>query len=134
MIRPKILIAEGEPRRARLLETTLASAGFQVFQAVDSASAWDIIQSQDLVVALVDAGLPGLPKGNVLRRVRAEPGRSELPVLVLGESAFAEEAVEWLNLGADDYISRSISTELLIAELHAKLRRASNASKLWPNS
>jgi len=130
MIRPKILIAEAEPRSARFFETSLASAGFQVFQAVDSASAWSIIQTQELVMALVDAKLPGLPKRNVLLRLRAEPGLSDLPVLILGESAYAEEAVEWLNLGADDYISRFISVELFNAELHAKLRRAVHARKL----
>ncbi len=130
MIRPKILIAEAEPRTARLIESSLESAGFQVVCAVDSASAWNIIATQDLALALVDAKLPGSPECNVLLRVRTEPGLSDLPVLILGESAFSEEAVKWLNLGADDYISRYTSAELLKAELHAKLRRAVRVRKL----
>lgn len=123
MMRPKILIAEDEPSRARFFQTSLESAGFQIFQATDSARAWRIIRTQDLVMALIDTNLPGLRNCNLLLCVRADPSLSKLSVVLLGGSASSEEVAEWLNLGADDYISRSISSELLKAEVHAKLRR-----------
>ncbi len=120
---PEILIAEDEPRRARLIQASLEAAGFQVIHATDSASAWSIIQTHDIVMALVDANVPGLHECNILLQVRADLTLSDLPVVILGEPASTEQAVEWLNMGADDYISRSLSSKLLVAEVHAKLRR-----------
>ncbi|MDE3090364.1 MAG: response regulator [Chloroflexota bacterium] len=124
MRHPKILVAEDDPRRAYFFQVSLESAGFQVLQAADSANAWRIIQAQKLVMALIDAKLPGLSDRNVLLRVRADPSLTKLPVLILGESLCSEEATEWLNLGADDYVSRAISPQLLMARVHAKLRRS----------
>ncbi len=123
MVHPKILIAESEPSRARFLQASLESAGFQVMQATDSTSAWRIIQAQSLVLALIDDRLPDVRRYDLLRRMRANPNSAKLPVLILGEPLFSEQAVEWLNLGADDYISRTISSSLLVAQIHAKLRR-----------
>ncbi len=125
---PKILIAEDEPRRARYFQTSLESAGFQVFQATDSASAWKIIRAQKLVMALIDANLPGLSNCNILLHVRADPSLAKLPVVILGEPTASEQAVEWLNWGADGYISRSVSSQLLMAQVHAKLRRSDLSS------
>ncbi len=128
MTHPKILIAENELDRARSLRSSLEADGFQVLQATDSASAWSILHAQELVMAIIDSRLPGLPTFNLLRRVRTDPDLTRLPVLILGESIASEEAIAWLNLGADDYISRSISSALLKAEVHAKLRRGKPAN------
>ncbi len=120
---PKILVGEAEPRRADLIQSSLEAAGFQVISTTDSASAWEIIQTQDLAIALVDTNLPGLREDNILLRVRADPSLANLPLVILGDAASSEQAVEWLNMGADDYMSRSISPRLLVAEVHGKLRR-----------
>lgn len=123
MIHPKILIAEDEPRRARLYRTILETDGFQIVQATDALKAWQILQAQNLAMVIVDTHLPGLKDCNLLRCVRANSSLAKLPVIILGNTLVTEEVVTWLNSGADDYISRSASSELLKAEVHAKLRR-----------
>ena len=124
MLHPKILIAEEEPQRAQSLQASLESAGFQVFHATDTTSAWKIIRAQSLVLALIDANLPGLSRCNLLLYLRADPSLAKLPVVILGEPTASDQAVKWLNLGADAYIGRSISSQLLMAYLHAQLRRS----------
>ncbi len=121
-MRSKILIAEEDSRRARWLQASLEAAGFQVILATDSSSAWSIIQKQDLAMAVVDTELPGLRQSNLLLRVRADPVLAKLPVLMLGDGTSDEQVLRWLNMGADDYLSRSISSRLLQAQVHAKLR------------
>ncbi len=128
-MRGKVLVAENEPRRAREFQASLESAGFQVIHASDCAGAWDLIQTEGLDLALVDTNLYGLREGNLLVRVRADPALSHLPIVILGGSASSDEVVKWLNLGADDYVSRSISSGLLAAEVHAKLRRGRRSSQ-----
>lgn len=122
-MQPKILVAEDEPRRAYFLRNSLQAAGFQVLEATDSAKAWKIIRTQKLAMALIDANLPGLSEHNLLPCLRSDPALAKLPVLVLGDALATEQAIRWLNLGADGYISRSISSTLLRAQVHAKLRR-----------
>ncbi len=124
MKRTKILIAESEPRRARLYQTSLEADGFQIVPATDSVEAWHALQTQDLALAIVDTHLPGLTEHNLLLDVRANPNLAKLLILILGDSAFSEEAVVWLDWGADAYLSRSISPELLRASVRAKLRRS----------
>ncbi len=121
-MRSKVLIAEDQPRRARLLESGLEAAGFQVLLASDGPKAWSLVQTEDLAAALIDTELPGLAQSNLVFRIRADPRFARLPVLMLGDGTSAEQAVRWLNLGADDYLSRSISVRLLQAQVRAKLR------------
>jgi two-component system, OmpR family, alkaline phosphatase synthesis response regulator PhoP len=119
----KILIAENDPRRAQSLRAILEAAGLQVFEASDSSGAWKVIQTQELAIALVDEDLPGLAENNILLRLRADPGLARLPIIVLGDAMSSVQGAQWLDMGADDYIGRSISVELLKAEVRAKLRR-----------
>jgi DNA-binding response OmpR family regulator len=123
MIRPKILVAETEPNRAKSLQANLESAGYEVIQVSDSASAWRIIQAENLAMAFIEARLPDSHSHDLLHRVRADPNLANMPLVILGESSHSEETVEWLNSGADDYVSRSISPRLLMALVHSKLRR-----------
>lgn len=129
MIHPKILVAEDEPRRANAYRASLESDGFQVVQATDVGKAWRILQAQNLVMAIIDTHLPGLREHNLLLCVRGNPGLVNLPIVILGDALASEQAVDWLNHGADDYLSRSISSDLLKAQVHAKLRRKTNERK-----
>ncbi len=120
MMHPRILIVEAEPHREQSLRTGLEAAGFEVSVAADCTAAWQVLQTESLALALVDANADR----NLLTGIRAEPGFAKLPVIVLGDAAASEQAVAWLNDGADGYISRFISPVMLVAEVRAKLRRA----------
>ena len=91
--------------------------------ATDSTSAWKLIEAQDPVLVLIDAQLPELAQG-LLRQVRHHPRVASLPVVIMSETRVDEDAAYWLNLGADDYMSGYISSQLLKAEVRARLRRA----------
>ena len=124
MMHPKILIAENEPRRAQMYQTSLEADGFQIVQATDCANAWQMLRMQNIAMAIIDTQLPGLHDHNLLLCVRADPSLAKLPVLMIGDALSFEAAIEWLDRGADDYLSRSITSEMLKAQVHAKLRRS----------
>ncbi len=117
---PRILIVETEPQRAHSLRTGLEAAGFEVSVAADCTAAWTILRTESLALALIDAN----SDRNLLTSIRAEPRFAKLPVIVLGDAAASEQVVAWLSQGADGYISRFVSPVMLVAEVRAKLRRA----------
>ncbi len=120
MMHLRILIIEAERHRAHALRTDLEGAGFEVSVATDSTEAWAILRTESLALVLIDANLDR----TLLTGIRAEPGLAKLPVVILGDATSADQAVEWLNQGADGHISRFVSPAMLVAEVRAKLRRA----------
>jgi two-component system, OmpR family, phosphate regulon response regulator PhoB len=134
VIRPEILVAESEERTARFLRAALESAEYQVLQATDGDAAMKILRTRKPALVLIAANLPGLSSRQILLRVRADSRLSNLPVILLGDPDSAEESVEWLMLGADDYISKPVSARLLIALVHAKIRRSEKYQAVDENS
>ena len=70
---------------------------------------------------ILDIMMPGLSGLEVLRRLRAAGCRT--PVLLLTAKAEVEDQIQGLDLGADDYLPKPFSMQLLLARVRALLRR-----------
>ena len=119
----RILVVEFDESTIRSLRACLQAAGFEVIQASDGNTAWELIQTRTPILVLMGATLPGLNSFEIIRRVRRSKQMAELPMVILGDSVSTEEMVEWFKLGADKYISKPFSTQLLVAQIRAILRR-----------
>jgi DNA-binding response OmpR family regulator len=69
---------------------------------------------------LLDIAIPGLDGWSVLRHIREA---SETPVIVVSSNGGNGNMVKALNMGADDYITKSIERQVLLAKMRAVLRR-----------
>ncbi|MBJ9977199.1 response regulator transcription factor [Pseudomonas sp. S75] len=120
LLRPRILIVEDDPRLADLTAEYLHSNGFEVAVERDGArAARRILDSQpDLVV--LDLMLPGEDGLSICRRVR---GGFAKPILMLTARTDELDQVQGLDLGADDYVCKPVRPRLLLARIHALLRR-----------
>ncbi|CAG8867259.1 Transcriptional regulatory protein OmpR [Pseudomonas fluorescens] len=117
----RILIVEDDQRLAELTAEYLQANGFEVAVEGDGArAARRIIDSQpDLVI--LDLMLPGEDGLSICRKVRARyPG----PILMLTARADDLDQVQGLDLGADDYVCKPVRPRLLLARIHALLRRS----------
>ena len=125
MIAPSklILVTEFDQNTTRILCSCIQAAGFEVIQATDGDSAWELIQAHMPILVLMATPLPGLSSWEIIRRVRRSNQMAELPVVILGDSVSTDEMVEWFKLGVDEYISKPFSTQLLVAQIRAILRR-----------
>ena len=117
----KLLVVDDEPNIVELLSASLRFAGFEVATAADGAEALRAARSfrPDLVV--LDVMMPGIDGFTVVRRLREEGQR--VPVLFLTAKDSAEDKVQGLTLGGDDYVTKPFSLEELIARIRAVLRR-----------
>ena len=117
----QLLLAEDEPRMASLLERGLSEEGHRVVVARDGAEALDIARSSAFDVIVLDVMLPRLDGLAVARRLRE--ARNQTPVLMLTARDSDADVIRGLDSGADDYLTKPFSFDVLLARLRAVSRR-----------
>lgn len=118
---PHILVIDDDPAVTSVLRRGLSYEGYTVATAADGASGLAAARETPPDLVVLDVMMPGIDGLEVLRRLRAaDPA---LPVLMLtGKDAPADQ-VQGLETGADDYMVKPFSFEVLLAHIRALLRR-----------
>ena len=117
----RILVVDDEARYTRVLETTLAGAGYHVVTAAGGADALALAGQSPFDLILLDVRMPGLDGLETCRRLRQF---SLTPVIMLTALAEDEDRIHGLDVGADDYVTKPFSAGELLARVRAVLRRA----------
>lgn len=123
----RILIVEDEPELAKRVSARLSAAGFIVEAAHDAETALEIPDPDQLGAIVLDLGLPGMGGMEFIERWR-QAGR-DTPILILSARNNWEEKVNVLNAGADDYVTKPVRSEELVARINALVRRAAGQTK-----
>ncbi len=117
----RILLAEDDPRMSALLNRGFSEEGHVVERATSGRSALDTALSAEFDVVVLDVMLPDLDGFDVLRGMRAVGNRT--PVLMLTARDANADVILGLNTGADDYLTKPFSFDVLLARIHALSRR-----------
>jgi DNA-binding response OmpR family regulator len=117
----QILVVEDERRMADLLKQSLHEEGHQVVLARDGREGFEIARCSPFDVIVLDVMLPGMDGLAVARKLR-ERG-NQTPVLMLTARDAPADIVSGLNSGADDYLTKPFSLDILLARLRAVSRR-----------
>jgi len=117
----RILIVEDDQKLARQLQKGLAEQGHSVRLAFEGHEGLHSAQSEVFDVLVLDVMLPGIDGFSLVRRLRA--AGSVTPILLLTARDTAEDIVMGLDAGADDYLTKPFSFEVLLARLRALSRR-----------
>src|SRR4029453_15762256 len=125
----RILIAEGEPEFAALLELWMAKSGYEPVLASSGNEALRQFYERPPDLVILDVALPGLDGWQVIERIREF---SRVPILMVTARSSEADKVRGLKLGADDYITKPLSFPELLARVEAALRRASTPSPERP--
>jgi two-component system, OmpR family, response regulator len=121
----QVLVVEDEARMAQLLERTLSEEGHQVVVARDGREGFEIARASPFDVIVLDVMLPGMDGITVARKLRE--GRNQTPVLMLTARDASSDIVGGLDSGADDFLTKPCSIEVLLARLRAVSRRGAVA-------
>jgi len=119
----RVLVAEDEPKMARLLRRALTEHGDVVDVAANGPDAVDAAVASQYDAVLLDVMLPGVDGFEVCRRIRANGVWT--PVLMLTARTAVRDRVRGLDAGADDYLAKPFSLDELLARLRALVRRGS---------
>ena len=118
----RILVIDDDPALTSLLKRGLAYEGFAVDVASSGTEGLDIARERPPNLVILDVMMPGLDGLQVLERLRAAD--AQLPIVLLTARDAAADQVKGLELGADDYITKPFTFEVLAARVRAHLRRS----------
>jgi two-component system phosphate regulon response regulator PhoB len=124
MPKPLILIVEDEAALVTMLRYNLEKQGFRVEEAADGQEAITKIAEARPDLVLLDWMLPAMSGIEVCRQIRRRPGTRDLPIIMVTARTEEADSVRGLNTGADDYVTKPFSIDLLLARIRALLRRA----------
>ena len=117
----RILVVDDESSISDLISTSLRFVGFDVRTAANGAQALQIAEEFKPHAMVLDVMLPDLDGFEVCKQIRNEG--VETGVLFLTAKDGMDDKVKGLTLGGDDYMTKPVSLEELVARLRALLRR-----------
>jgi signal transduction histidine kinase/CheY-like chemotaxis protein len=122
----RLLVAEDNPVNRKLAQTVLRQLGYQPDFAANGAEALDRVALHDYDAVLMDVQMPEMDGVEATRRIRREfPPERQPRIVAMTAAAFPEDRNRCLDAGMDDYVSKPIDME----ELIAALRRVPAASR-----
>ena len=118
----KILIVDDESAARAALETLLRREGFEVRDASDGQTALALCSRFLPDLILLDILMPGMNGFEVCRRIKATPETRLTPVVLITGLSATEDRIEGINAGADDFLSKPIDFNELLARTRSLLR------------
>ena len=115
-----LLVIDDDDRIRTLLASYLGKCGFRVSTVQDSAAARQLMQTLEFDLLIVDVMMPGETGFEFTRSLRQE---NDIPVILLTARAEADDRIEGLKTGADDYLAKPFEPEELVLRIEAIFRR-----------
>ena len=121
--KPRILVAEDETHSRNLLRKVLTNQGFEVTEVEDGEEGLATLRSDpqfDLIIS--DWMMPVMDGLEFCKYVKADNGLRQIYCIILSSRDLAEDKVNALNAGVDDYLSKPCNPEELTARIRVGLR------------
>lgn len=117
---PTLLIVEDDQNLQRVLADFLGAQGYNIIIAGRGDEAIETIRSQNPVAVILDVMIPGANGFEVCRSVRPD---YQGAILILTGCDQEQDLILGLESGADDYVTKPVTPQILLARLRALLRR-----------
>src|SRR6266508_6551012 len=117
----RILVIDDDPAITSLLKRGLSYEGYAVDITGTGEAGLALAREHPPDLVVLDIMMPGINGLEVLRRLRA--GDTRLPVIMLTAKDDLSDQVQGLETGADDYVVKPFTFEVLLARVRALLRR-----------
>jgi two-component system, cell cycle response regulator len=118
----RILVVDDVPDNVEILDARLTSRGYHVVTATNGQEALDRVHQSPPHLILCDVMMPVVDGFEVSRRIKQDTSLPFIPIILVTARDTAEDVVEGLEAGADDYISKPYNFKELEARMRAMLR------------
>jgi len=118
-----ILVVDDEKDVVEVVGHFLEEEGYSVHTAFDGEEALDTADG-DIDLIVLDIMLPGVDGYEVCRKLRSRVETEKIPIIFLSAKTEEEDQIEGLMLGGDDYLTKPVSPQVLVAHVKAVLRRS----------
>jgi DNA-binding response OmpR family regulator len=120
-MRTRVLIVDDDAKLCRLIHDYLEPLGYEVKAMHTGPEGLEAALQEPFSAVILDVMLPGMNGLDFIRRLRE---KSAVPVLMLTGRGEEPDRIVGLELGADDYLPKTLSTRELLARLRAVIRRS----------
>ena len=115
-----ILVVEDDKEIRDGIEIFLKSQGYHVYKAADGVEGLEVIERENIHLAIVDIMMPRMDGVTMTIKLREH---HEFPVIMLSAKLEETDKVSGLNIGADDYVTKPFTPLELMARVNSQLRR-----------
>jgi DNA-binding response OmpR family regulator len=116
----QILIVEDEPAIREVQKAYLLKAGYRVHESGDGEQALQLFQQHRPNLIVLDLNLPSRDGIQICKQIRLT---SQVPIIMVTARTEEMDELIGLEIGADDYIKKPFSPNVLVARVNALLRR-----------
>lgn len=114
----RILIVDDDPRNIFALEATLKAKGYNCLTANSAMEGIELLKTDaGINIVLMDIMMPDMDGYEALTRIRKMNGMNNLPIIAVTAQAMVGDREKCLAAGANDYISKPINVDHLMAIL-----------------
>lgn len=125
-----ILVVDDSQDNRNIITRRLLRRGLAFKEAENGYQALDIIKAEAPALVLLDLMMPGINGIDVLKEIRKDRSKSDLPVIMVTAHSDDDTVVDALDAGANDFVTKPISIKILLARLHAQLQLKSATQRL----
>lgn len=115
-----VLIVEDDKEIREGVEIYLKSQGYEVYQASDGIEGLEVIEREEIHLAIVDVMMPRMDGIQMTIKLREH---HDFPVIFLSAKSEEVDKIMGLNMGADDYVTKPFTPMELLARVNSQLRR-----------
>ncbi|MCD4500481.1 response regulator [Chromobacterium vaccinii] len=112
-----VLVVDDDPRNLFVITAALERHGAKLNSAVNGRRALEFLQHQSVDLVLMDIMMPEMDGYQAIAAIRANPAWRDIPVVAITAKALPAEREKILATGADDYLSKPVDYDVLVAKV-----------------
>jgi DNA-binding response OmpR family regulator len=122
----QVLVVEDDQATAMILQARLEMEGLKVFLAANGIEGLDILSRENIDLVTTDLMMPAMNGFRLVQEIRdLPPPKGRVPILLISSNQNEQDMVRCLAAGADDYMTKPISSQVLVERLWRMYQRAS---------
>jgi DNA-binding response OmpR family regulator len=129
---PKVLLIDDDASFRKAVSNSLSLDGFQIIQAPSGKAGITLAQSEAPDLVVLDLIMPGMKGLEVCQVLKQDASTARIPILILTANDRDGQDIACLDMGADDYLTKPVKGERLLAYIRALLRRTASEEKEAP--
>ncbi len=122
MSEANILVVDDNPVIVTYLSAILTKSGYEVFSAVNGREGQETVDRESIDLIISDKNMPEVDGIQFCKSIKEGSKTKDIYFILLSITDTSESKAEGLNIGADDYLSKTITSEELLARVKAGLR------------
>jgi len=120
--KPRILCVDDEPDILKFFEAVLVPRGYEVIRAENGEEALEKLKDQRIDLVISDVRMPKMDGFEVCRLIKEDERYRNLPVIIITGLAGKEDRIKGIEVGAEDFISKPINPEEVLARVKMLLK------------